>query len=88
MWGWQVNTTTWDFVFKVQSGFLIENWSLTKNVRWATLSWNWPKMLNEIYGICDDLDFFDWWTCGKWQSMPVSDGTPTIWTKLKVSSFE
>ncbi len=88
MWWGQVNTTTWDFVFKVQSGFLIENWNLTKNVRWATLSWNWPKMLNEIYWICDDLDFFDWWTCGKWQSMPVSDGTPTVWTKLKVSSFE
>lgn len=87
MWWWQVNTTTWDFVFKVQSGYLIENWRLTNVIRWATLSWNWPKMLNEIYGICDDLEFFDWWTCGKWQAMPVSDGTPTVWTKLKVSSF-
>jgi TldD protein len=86
MWGWQVNTTTWDFVFKVQNGFLIENWELTKNVVWATLSWNWPEMLNEIYWICDDLNFFDGWTCWKWQSMPVSDGVPTFWTKLKVSA--
>lgn len=86
MWGWQVNTTTWDFVFKVQNWYLIENWVLTKNVVWATLSWNWPEMLNEIYWICDDLDFFDWWTCWKWQSMPVSDWVPTFWTKLKVSA--
>lgn len=84
--GWgQVNTTTWDFVFKVQNGFLIENGKLTKNVFGATLSGNGPEMLNEIYGICNDLDFFDGGTCGKWQSMPVSDGTPTILTKLKVS---
>lgn len=88
MWWWQVNTTTWDFVFKVQNGYLIENWKLTKNVKWATLSWNWPEMLNEIYWVCDDLNFFDGWTCGKWQSIPVSDGTPTILTKLKVSWVE
>lgn len=88
MWGWQVNTTTGDFVFKVQNGFLIEQGKLTKNVRWATLSGNGPEMLHEIYGICDDLDFFDGGTCGKWQSIPVSDGVPTFWTKLKVSGFE
>lgn len=88
MWGWQVNTVTWDFVFKVQNGFLIENGKLTSNVRWATLSWNGPEMLNEIYGICDDLEFFDGWTCGKWQSMPVSDGVPTFWTQLKVSGLQ
>ncbi len=87
MWWWQVNTTTWDFVFKVQNWFLIEDGKLTKNVRWATISWNWPQMLNEIYWVCDDLDFFDWWTCGKGQSMPVSDWVPTLLTKLKVSAF-
>lgn len=85
MWGWQVNTTTWDFVFKVQNWYLIENWELKNNIKWATLIWNWPQMLNDIYGICDDLDFLDWGTCWKWQSMPVSDWTPTILTKLKVS---
>ena len=66
---------------------MIEDWKFTKNIVWATLSWNWPEMLKEIYGVCDDLDFFDGWTCWKtWQSMPVSDGVPTIRTKLKVSS--
>ena len=87
MWWWQVNTTTWDFVFKVQNWFLIEDWKLTKNIRWATLSWNWPKMLEEVYGVCDDLVFFDGGTCWKWQSMPVSDWNPTFLTKLKVSSL-
>jgi len=87
MWWWQVNTTTWDFVFKVQNWFLIENWKLTKSIRWATLSWNWPKMLEEVYWVCDDLDFFDWGTCWKGQYVPVSDGNPTFLTKLKVSSL-
>lgn len=87
MWWWQVNTTTWDFVFKVQSWFLIENWKLTTNIVWATISWNWPEMLNEIYWICDDMNFIDWWTCWKWQQMPVWHGTATILTKLKVSSI-
>ncbi len=86
MWGGQVDTTSWDFVFKVQSWFLIKDWKLTTRVNGATLSGNGPEMLNEIYGICDDLEYFDHGTCGKWQSMPVTDATPTILTKLKVSS--
>lgn len=86
MWGGQVDTTSGDFVFKVQSWFLIKDWQLTTRVNGATLSGNGPEMLNEIYGICDDLVYFDHGTCGKWQSMPVSDATPTILTKLKVSS--
>ncbi len=88
MWWWQVNTITGDFVFKVQNGFLIENGEITQNVTGATLSGNGPEMLQEIYGICDDLEFFDGGTCGKWQSMPVSDGVPTFWTKLKVSGLQ
>lgn len=85
IWGGQVNTTTGDFVFRVQNGILIENGKLTQSVRGANISWNGPEMLQEIYGICNDLDFFDGGTCWKWQAMPVSDGVPTFWTKLKVS---
>jgi TldD protein len=88
MWGGQVDTTTGDFVFKVQSGYKIENGKLTSRIRWATLSGNWPEMLKNIYGVCNDLDFFDWWTCWKGQSMPVSDGTATVLTKLKVSGLQ
>ncbi len=85
MWGGSVNPTSWEFVFKVQNWYLIENWELTKSISWSTLSGNWPEMLKEVYWVCDDLNIFDWWTCMKWQSMPVSDATATIWTKLKVS---
>ncbi|MDD5770483.1 MAG: TldD/PmbA family protein [Candidatus Gracilibacteria bacterium] len=85
MGGGQVNITNGNFVFKVQNGYLIENGKLTHNVKGATISGNGPEMLNEIYGICDDLNFFDGGTCGKGQSMPVSDACPTILTKLKVS---
>jgi len=38
---------------------------ITQNVTGATLSGNGPEMLQEIYGICDDLVFFDGGTCGK-----------------------
>lgn len=85
MWGGQVNTATWDFVFQVQSWFRIKNWKLAERVRWATLSGSWPEMLNKIYWICDDLVEFDGWTCWKWQAMPVSDATATVLTRLKVS---
>lgn len=87
MWWWQVNISTWDFVFEVKSWYLIENWEKTKRIKSATISWNWPEMLRNIYWVCDDLDFIDWWTCWKWQAMPVSDATATVWTKLKVSAM-
>lgn len=87
MWWWQVNPATWDFVFEIKSWYLIENGKKTKRIKSATLSWNWPEMLRNIYWVCDDLDFIDWWTCGKWQAMPVSDATATVWTKLKVSAM-
>lgn len=85
MWWWQVNEVTWDFVFQITSWFEIKDWKLWKTIRGATLSWNWPEMLNNIEWICDDLEYFDGWTCWKWQSMPVSDATPTIHVKLKVT---
>jgi len=88
MWGGQVNTTTGDFVFKVQNGTLIEKGKLTSPVRGATLSGNGPEMIQEIYGVCDDLEFFDGGTCGKWQTMPVSDGVPTFRTNLKVTGLQ
>lgn len=85
MWGGQVDTVTWDFVFEVKYGFKIEKWEIVWEIKWATISWNWPEMLNKVYWICDDMKFFDGGTCGKWQSMPVSDANPTFLTKLKVT---
>lgn len=85
MGGWQVDTITWNFVFDVKYGYKIKDWKLLWEIKWATISWNGPEMLNKIYGICDDLDFFDGGTCGKWQAMPVSDANPTFLTRLKVT---
>lgn len=85
MWWGQVNTVTWDFVFDVKYGFRIENGELKEEIKWATISWNGPEMLNNIFWVCNDLDFFDGWTCWKWQAMPVSDANPTFLTRLKVT---
>ncbi len=82
---WQVNTITWDFVFQVSFWYKIKDWKLREVIKWWMISWNWPEMLNNIFWICNDLEYFDWWTCWKWQQMPVSDGTPTILVKLKVT---
>lgn len=82
---WQVNTVTGDFVFQVGLGYRIIDWKIGEVIRWANISGNWPEMLLHIEWICDDLEYFDGWTCGKWQQMPVSDATPTILVKLKVT---
>lgn len=42
-------------------------------------------MLSEIRMVADDLHFFDGGTCGKGQQMPVSDATPTVLVRLKVT---
>ncbi|MDD3120289.1 MAG: TldD/PmbA family protein, partial [Candidatus Gracilibacteria bacterium] len=88
MGGGQVNTVTGDFVFKVSYGYLIKDGKLTDIIRGANISGNGPQMLQNIKAICDDLEHFDGGTCGKGQSMPVSDATPTIWVKLKVTGIK
>lgn len=85
MGGGQVNTVTGDFVFKVVYGYRIRDGELREVIRGANISGNGPKMLMDIEGIANDLHFFDGGTCGKGQSMPVSDATPTILVKLKVT---
>ncbi len=85
MWWGQVNPITWDFIFNINYWRIIKNWKLWEFIRWWNVSWNWPKILKNIKYICDDLNYFDNWTCGKWQLMPVSDWNPTILVKLKVT---
>lgn len=85
MGGGQVNTVTGDFVFKVVSGFRIRDGKIAEAVRGANISGNGPKMLSEIRMVGDDLHFFDGGTCGKGQQMPVSDATPTVLVRLKVT---
>jgi TldD protein len=85
--GWgQVNTITGDFVFKVGFGYRIREGKLAEVIRWANISGNGPEMLKNIQAIGNDLWYFDGGTCGKaGQHMPVSDATPTILVKLKVT---
>ena len=75
-------------MFQVLYGKRIENGKLTETIRGANISGIGPKMLQEIQGIANDLSYFDSGTCGKGQSCPVSDATPTILVRLKVSGLQ
>ncbi|MGE5544876.1 MAG: TldD/PmbA family protein [Bacillota bacterium] len=78
MGGGQVNTTTGDFVFDVQEGYIIKNGEVQYPVRGATLTGNGPEVLKNIDMVGNDLGF-SIGTCGKdGQGVPVSDAQPTI----------
>ncbi|HDZ87017.1 MAG TPA: TldD/PmbA family protein, partial [Nitrospirae bacterium] len=78
MGGGQVNTVSGDFVFDVQEAYIIENGSLTRPVRGATLTGNGPEVLKAIDRVGNDLGFAIG-TCGKdAQGVPVSDAMPTV----------
>lgn len=90
--GGQVNTTSGDFVFKVNFAHRIKDGKIGEVVRGANLSGNGPKMLKEISMVGNDLivgknGVFIGGTCGKdGQSMPVTDANPTIKVRLKVTA--
>lgn len=90
--GGQVNTTSGDFVFKVNFAHRIKDGKIAEVVRGANLSGNGPKMLKEISMVGNDLKvgkngIFVGGTCGKdGQSMPVTDANPTIKVRLKVTA--
>lgn len=78
MGGGQVDTSSGDFVFKVNEAYLIEQGAVAGPVRGATLMGNGPAVLETIDMVGDDLGF-DVGTCGKdGQHVPVSDAQPTI----------
>ncbi len=91
MGGGQVNTTSGDFVFKVNYARRIRDGKLAEVVRGANLAGNGPKMLQEITMVGNDLDlqsldYFCGGTCGKdGQGMPVTDANPTIKVRLRVT---
>ncbi len=78
MGGGEVNTTTGEFVFGVEEGYQVENGRIKHRVRDASLLGVGPEVLGSI----DRLGWDIGWsigTCGKQgQSVPVSDGQPTI----------
>ncbi|MBN2183891.1 MAG: TldD/PmbA family protein [Candidatus Krumholzibacteriota bacterium] len=78
MGGGQVDTSSGDFVFKVNEAYLIKDGKVTKPVRGATLIGNGPSVLGDIDMVGSDLGF-DIGTCGKdGQHVPVSDAQPTL----------
>ncbi|HUV35938.1 MAG TPA: TldD/PmbA family protein [Patescibacteria group bacterium] len=78
MGGGQVDTSTGDFVFKVNEAYRIQGGKITEPVRGATLIGNGPKILGEIDMVGNDLGF-DIGTCGKdGQLVPVADAQPTV----------
>jgi TldD protein len=78
MGGGQVDTSTGDFVFKVNEGYMIKNGKIGSPVRGATLIGNGPRILTQIDMVGNDLGF-GIGSCGKdGQYVPVSDAQPTM----------
>lgn len=78
MGGGQVDTSSGDFVFKVNEGYRIRKGKVAEPVRGATLIGNGPRVLEKIDMIGTDLGF-SIGTCGKdGQHVPVADAQPTL----------
>src|SRR5512137_460434 len=76
----QVNIGGGDFTFYVKNGFLIEDGKLTRPVKDVNVIGNGPRALERVDMVGDDLEIDEGgWTCGKdGQSVPVSQGLPTV----------
>lgn len=72
-----------DFAFYVRQGYLIEDGKLTQPIKDVNIIGNGPKVLETIEMVGNDLVIDEGgWTCGKdGQSVPVSQGMPTIKVK-------
>ncbi|MDR2847654.1 MAG: TldD/PmbA family protein [Bacteroidales bacterium] len=79
----QVQIGAGDFTFFVKSGYLIENGKLTQPVKDVNIIGNGPKALADITMVGNNLKIDDsTWTCGKnGQSMPVTQGLPSVLVK-------
>ena len=76
----QVKIGAGDFTFYVKNGFMIEDGKLTRPIKDVNIIGNGPKVLEAIDMVSDDLALDEGgWTCGKdGQSVPVSQGMPTV----------
>ena len=76
----QVQIGAGDFAFYVRHGWLIEGGKLTRPIKDVNLVGNGPKVLETVEMVGNDLVIDEGgWTCGKdGQSMPVSQGMPTV----------
>jgi TldD protein len=76
----QVKIGAGDFTFYVKNGFMIEDGKLTHPIKDVNIIGNGPKVLEQIDMVADDVKLDEGgWTCGKnGQSVPVSQGMPTV----------
>lgn len=76
----QVELGVGDYRFKVRNGWLVEKGQITKPLRDFIISGNGPDTLQRIEMVGSDARFDSGgWTCGKnGQSVPVSQGMPTV----------
>ena len=78
MGGGEVDPTSGDFVFHVTEGYLVQDGRILHPVRGAVLTGNGPDVLFKIEAVGNDLHFLPG-MCGKsGQSVPVSDGQPSL----------
>jgi TldD protein len=75
-----VNIGGGDFAFYMKHGYLIENGKLTRPVKDVNIIGNGPEALERIDMVANDTILDEGgWTCGKnGQSVPVSQGMPTV----------
>jgi len=76
----QVQIGAGDYTFYVKNGWLVEGGKITAPVKDFNISGNGPELLKRITMVANDarLDTGGW-TCGKnGQSVPVSQGIPTV----------
>ncbi len=76
----QVQIGAGDFAFYMKEGYLIEDGKLTQPIKDANIIGNGPDALSRVEMVGNDLSLDEGgWTCGKeGQSVPVSQGQPTV----------
>lgn len=76
----QVQIGAGDFTFYIKNGWLIEDGKITAPIKDVNIIGNGPEALRNVIMAADDYKLdTGGWTCGKdGQSVPVSQGMPTV----------
>jgi TldD protein len=87
----QVQIGAGDFTFYIKNGWLIEDGKVTAPIKDCNIIGNGPEALRDISMVANDMRLdTGGWTCGKdGQSVPVSQGMPTVLVnKLTVGGID
>jgi TldD protein len=76
----QVQIGAGDFTFYIKNGWLIEDGKITAPIKDVNIIGNGPEALRNVTMVANDYKLdTGGWTCGKdGQSVPVSQGMPTV----------